>query len=143
MHYSQTTANFALYTLVDITDTSVTNPRQSKQGFYQAQNLNSFVQTISLRTQPDILSVKSLGNKDLKKFNFGSEYKKRKVWKIEFTCENPSAWVRENNPVALLEQDFNMVPVHLGLKENTKFPQPIVDTVSDEYRNTYFTFDQE
>ena len=142
MHYSQTTANFALYTLIDITDTSVTNPKQSKQGFYQAQNLNSFVQTISLRTQPDILSVKSLGNKDLKKFNFGKEYKKRKVWKIEFTCENPSAWTRDDNPIALLEQDFNMIPVHLGLKENTKFPQPIVDTVSDEHRNTYFTFEQ-
>jgi len=143
MHYSTTVAKFTLYTLFDITNSKVINPKDNKLGFYQAQNLNSFVQTISLRTQPDILSVKSLGNKDLKKFNFGSEYKKRKVWKIEFTCENPSAWVRENNPVALLEQDFNMVPVHLGLKENTKFPQPIVDTVSDEYRNTYFTFDQE
>ena len=143
MHYSTTVAKFTLYTLIDITNSKVTNPKDNKLGFYQAQNLNSFVQTISLRTQPDILNVKLLGNKDLSKFDFGSEYKKRKVWKIEFTCENPSAWVRENNPVALLEQDFNMVPVHLGLKENTKFLQPIVDTVSDEYRNTYFTFDQE
>ena len=142
MHYSQTIAKFSLYTLIDITNTNVTNPKQSKQGFYQAQNLNSFVQTISLRTQPDILSVKSLGNKELKKFNFGKEYKKRKVWKIEFTCENPSAWTRDDNPTALLEQDFNMIPVHLGLKENTKFPQPIVDTVSNEHRNTYFTFEQ-
>ena len=142
MHYSQTVSKFTLYTLIDITDSKVINPKENSQGFYQTQNLNSFVQTISLRTQPDILSVKMLGNKDLKSFNFGNEYKKRKVWKIEFTCENPSAWTRENNPIALLEQDFDMVPVHLGLKENTKFPQPIVDTVSDEYRNTYFTFEQ-
>lgn len=143
MHYSTSVAKFTLYTLFDITDSKVTNPKESKQGFYQAQNLNSFVQTISLRTQPYILSVKSLGNKDLKKFNFGTEYKKRKVWKIDFECENPSAWNRENNPTALLEQDFHMVPVHVDLKENTKFLQPIVDTVSEEYRNTYFTFDKE
>ena len=140
MHYSTETATFTLYTLVDITDSKVTNPKQSKIGFYQAQNLNSFVQTISLRTQPEIVDVKSMGNKDLAKFNFGNEYKKRKVWKIEFTCENPSAWTREDNPVALLEQDFNLVPVHVNLKENAKFPNLSVDTVSDEHRNTYFTF---
>lgn len=143
MHYSTSVAKFTLYTLFDITDSKVTNPKDNKQGFYQSQNLNSFVQTISLRTQPDILNVKLLGNKDLSKFNFGTEYKKRKVWKIEFTCENPSAWVREDNPVALLEQDFDMVPMHVGLKENTKFKTASVDTVSDEHRNTYFTFDQE
>lgn len=143
MHYSQTIAKFTLYTLVDITNTKVTNPKENKQGFYQAQNLNSFVQTISLRTQPDIISVKLLGNKDLTKFNFGNDFKKRKVWKIEFTCENPSAWLRENNPIALLEQDFNLIPIHVGLKENTKFKTASVDTVSDEHRNTYFTFDQE
>ena len=143
MHYSTTVAKFTLYTLFDITDSKVTNPKDNKIDFYQAQNLNSFVQTISLRTQPDILSVKLLGNKDLSKFNFGSEYKKRKVWKIEFTCENPVAWTKEDNSTALLEQDFNMVPMHTGLKENTKFFQPMVDTVSEEYRNTYFTFNQE
>ena len=143
MHYSTTVAKFTVYTLFDITDSKVTNPKDNKQGFYQAQNLNSFVQTISLRTQPDILNVKLLGNKDLSKFNFGTEYKKRKVWKIEFTCENPSAWIRETNPVALLEQDFCMVPMHVGLKENTKFSTSSVDTVSDKYRNTYFTFEQQ
>ena len=142
MHYSQTVSKFTLYTLIDITDSKVINPKENSKGFYQSQNLNSFVQTISLRTQPEIINVKMLGNKDLEKFNFGSEYEKHKVWKIEFTCENPSAWTRENNPIALLAQDFDMVPVHVGLKENTKFPQPIVDTVSDEYRNTYFTFEQ-
>ena len=143
MHYSQEICKFTLYTLIDITDSKVTNPKENSQGFYQTQNLNSFIQTISLRTQPDIISVKFLGNKDLTKFNFGNDFKKRKVWKIEFTCENPNAWTRENNPIALLEQDFDMVPVHVGLKENTKFPQPIVDTVSDEHRNTYFTFEQQ
>ena len=143
MHYSQTTVKFKLYTLIDITDTKITNPKQSKQGFYQAQNLNSFVQTISLRTQPNIIKISFLGNKDLKNFKFGNEYKKRKVWKIDFTCENPTAWKRDDNYVALLEQDFNMIPIHLGLKENTKFPLPVVDTVSAEHRNTYFTFDKE
>lgn len=140
MHYSKSLANFSLYTLIDITNTNITNPKTDSFKFYQFQNYNTFIQTISLRTQPEIVSCKYLGNKDLSKFNFGAEFKKRKVWKIDFECENPSAWISDQNPVGLLIKDFHGVPVHINLSENIKLSIPIIDTISDDTRNTYFIF---
>ena len=142
MHYSTQDLKFTVYTLIDITDTQVTNPKHNAKKFYQGQNFNSFVQTIGLRVQPNIISCKLLGNKDLKKFKFGSNYKKRKVWIIEFECDTINAYAKEDNPVYWLEHDFHNLPIHIGLNENIKDIEPIVDTLNPDTINTYFTFDQ-
>lgn len=42
---------FAVYTLVDITDSKVTDPNR-RLPYSQAQNLNTIIQTIDMRTQP-------------------------------------------------------------------------------------------
>lgn len=141
MHYSTNKNTYTVYTLIDITNTNVSTPKQSRLKYYQAQNYNTFLQTISLRTQPDNVEVKLLGNKDLKNFKFGKEYKKRKVWKITFECETNQVFKKDENKVYWLEQDFHNVPIHSGLKENIKNVN-CVDTSDSDVRNTYFTFDQ-
>lgn len=143
MHYHTQKPKFTVYTLIDITNTKVTTPKQDPKKFYQAQNLNSFLQTISLRVQPNVIETKSLGNKDLKKFNFGSIYKKRKVWIIEFDCDTTSPYQKDDNPVYFLQQDFHNLPIHVGLNENIKEVDPVVDTLNSETINTYFTFHQQ
>lgn len=42
---------FTVYTLVDITDSKVTDPKR-RLPYSQAQNLNTILQTIDMRTQP-------------------------------------------------------------------------------------------
>ena len=49
---------------IDITNKQVNTPKQDKIGHYQSQNCNTFLQTISLRTQPNIIETKFIGNKD-------------------------------------------------------------------------------
>ena len=61
---------------------------------------------------------------------------------IKFECDTPDVYKKENNPVHLLEQDFENVPVHAGLKSSVK-DITYVDTVDKEVRNTYITFNQE
>jgi len=143
MHYNTQKPKFTVYTLIDITNTKVTTPKQDVKKFYQAQNLNSFLQTISLRVQPNVLLTKSLGNKDLKKYSFGEIYKKRKVWIIEFDCDISSPFQKNNNQVYWLQQDFHNLPIHVGLNENIKEIEPIVDTINTETINTYFIFNQQ
>jgi len=143
MHYSTDNPKFTVYTLIDISDTKVTNPKVSSRKFYQGQNLNSFIQTIGLRVQPNITKTKLLGNKDLSKFKFGSDYKKRKVWIIEFECDTISPYKKDDNPTYWLEQDFHNLPIHIGLNENIKGIEPIVDTLNSATINTYFTFDKD
>ena len=43
------TAFYTIYTLVDITDANISSPKVDAKGFYQSQNLNTFMQTIGLR----------------------------------------------------------------------------------------------
>tara|TARA_B100000900_G_scaffold34967_1_gene26350 strand:+ start:13859 stop:14290 length:432 start_codon:yes stop_codon:yes gene_type:complete len=143
MHYNTEKPKFTVYTLIDITDTKITTPKQQPKKFYQAQNLNSFLQTISLRVQPNVISTKCLGNKDLKNYNFGTAFKKRKVWTIEFDCDTSSPYQKNDNPVYFLQQDFHNLPIHVGLNENLKEVEPVVDTFNKDIINTYFTFDQQ
>lgn len=142
MHYSTSKGYYSVYTLIDITNKQVNTPKHDKAGYYQSQNHNTFIQTISLRTQPHIIECRCIGNKDLKNYNFGSNYKKRKVWILTFECETVDVFKKETNPVHLLEFDLDNVPVHAGLTSSTK-DILYVDTFSEDNRNTYITFDQQ
>ena len=56
---------YIVYTLIDITDSGVVSPKENSKGFFQAQNLNTFIQSISLRSQPVLSSVEKLDAVDL------------------------------------------------------------------------------
>ena len=64
-----------LYTLVDITDTGVNNPKGSTMEFRQAQNLNSLTQVLSMRTQPLHVTVTKIDNASMSEYDFGSTFK--------------------------------------------------------------------
>ena len=77
---------YTAYSLIDITDTRDNNPKGSQPSFQQAQNLNSLIQTLSLRTQL-MLSVSSVRlNQDLSNYSFGSDYTgEHNVWLLKFS----------------------------------------------------------
>ena len=77
MHYSTNKSYYTVYTLIDITTNQVNTPKQDKIGYY-LRNCNTFLQTISLRTQPNIIETKCIGNKELKNYNFGTSFKNAK-----------------------------------------------------------------
>lgn len=124
---------FELRTLIDCTKT---NARFNKNdsSWHQQQNYLTVIQTLGLRVNPIIEQNKVL-TEDVKKSNFGSEYKgKHKIWIIEFRIEYESGLSVQN-----LENDFNLVPVISGLDETAKFEKNLFLTKDDQYKNIDFS----
>ena len=56
---------YNVFTLVDITDTNESNPKGGTKTYKQAQNLNSLIQCLSMRSQPLYPKVSVLTDQDL------------------------------------------------------------------------------
>jgi hypothetical protein len=133
---------YIVYTLIDITDSGVVSPKISDKGYFQAQNLNTFIQSISLRSQPVLSSVTFLDAQDLSNYNFGSNYSGiQDVWVLKFASETADAWKKDSNNVYMLEQDFDKMPIHTILDETANINPEIIDTTSNN-KNTYFNYRQ-
>ena len=133
---------YTVYTLIDITDTGVVSPKGNSKGFFQAQNLNTFIQSISLRSQPVLSSVEKLDAEDVADHQFGSNFTGlHDVWVLKFASETADAWNKENNSVYMLNEDFNTTPIHGTLDETAIINPEIIDT-STVNKNTYFKYSE-
>ena len=133
---------YTVYTLIDITDSGVVSPKVSASGYFQAQNLNTFIQSISLRSQPVLSSVQILDSQNMNEYEFGTDFTgTHTVWVLKFASETADAWNKEGNSVYMLEQDFNNMPIHGNLDETAIISPEIIDTKSVD-KNTYFKFSE-
>lgn len=131
---------YTVYTLIDITDTGVVSPKGNSKGFFQAQNLNTFIQSISLRSQPVLSSVEKLDAEDVANHQFGNNFTGlHDVWVLKFASETADAWNKENNSVYMLDEDFNATPIHGTLDETAIINPEIIDTKTVS-KNTYFKY---
>lgn len=129
---------YTIYTLIDITDSGVISPKKSKTGFHQAQNLNSFLQTLGLRTQ--ILSYNSeqiSGDFSEYKFDYSGN---GNIWKLTFWAEATLPWTKDNDGLYWLIRDFSGIPIHTGLNESVDIDPEVINTsVTVGKINTRFT----
>jgi len=133
---------YTVYTLIDITDSGVVSPKSDAKGYYQAQNLNTFIQSVSLRSQPVLSSVEFLDAQNLDDYDFGSDFSGiQDVWILKFASETADAWKYEENNTYMLVKDFDKMPVHTILDETANINPEIVDT-STVSKNTYFNYRQ-
>lgn len=131
---------YKVYTLIDISDSGVVSPKVSSKGFFQAQNLNTFIQSISLRSQPVLSSVVKLDAEDVSNYEFGSNFTGlHNIWVFEFASETADAWKKGNNNVYMLDEDFNNTPIHASLDETASINPESIDTTTND-SNTYFKF---
>ncbi len=129
---------FWAYTLVDITDTGYSNPKGNTKPFRQAQNLNTLIQILSLRTQLVISSVKILENQNLSNYNFGTNYTgSHTVWQFKFASEKSDSWQNGTDTTYFAKADCHGVPVNTSLDE-TVAPGDIFDVSSSDTLNIYF-----
>ena len=128
-----------LYTLVDITDTGVNNPRGSTIEFRQSQNLNSLMQVLSMRTQPLHVTVTKFENTPMSEYKFGSKFKDtQSVWKVTFTTDIQDAYKSGSGKYAHLVNDCNNVPVHTDLSETIKLNPSSLCTQNKKIKNISF-----
>lgn len=128
-----------LYTLVDITDTGVNNPKGSTMEFRQAQNLNSLTQVLSMRTQPLHVTVTKIDNASMSEYDFGSTFKDtHSVWKMAFVTDIEDAYKSGEGDYTHLINDCNNVPVHAELQETIKLNPSSLSTKNTQIKNIYF-----
>jgi hypothetical protein len=58
------------------------------------------------------------------------------VWTFRFRTDRPEAFASQNNPVALLEEVLNMVPVIVNLTETINTQRAVFDTFDEKLKNT-------
>lgn len=124
---------FTAYTLVDITDTGVSDPAPSKS-YNQAQNLNAMIQMIGLRTQPVMISVDRIENDSLSDYDFGSNFTgTADIWMLKFATER-SGYTTESTLIS----DSNGLPVATGLDETVTISPAVLNSTSATAKNIYF-----
>lgn len=119
-------------TLVDITETGVTKGQSHSRD--QQRNWESVLQMLGLKTQPVIIkSPVMFAAEDMTHFEFGEFYEGyQNVWAFQFTGERT-----DFTDVKQLEEDFNEIPITMGLDETARFMLPIFLT-SGLLKNIYF-----
>jgi hypothetical protein len=123
---------FQMHTLVDITQTGA---RRGDDLYLckQQQNYMSFLQTISLRSNPTIIN-QSVQKTSLTNLGFGEKHKgKHRVWSVDFSFE-----AEDSHNVDLMIKDLEYIPIITGINETAKFPTKAFITNGDPYRNTVF-----
>lgn len=126
------------YTLVDITETGVTRDRGSQElERNQQRNWETVLQCIGIRAQP-MNMVAKVEEFDLEHLEFGEMYTgKHRVWSFGFVVEHSSVFAKNDDPLGLLDDSFDQVPVITGLTETARFLLPIFYT-SGAIKNIYF-----
>jgi hypothetical protein len=124
---------FTAYTLVDITDTGVSDPTPSK-AYNQAQNLNAMVQLVGLRTQPIMISVDMIEDQALADYDFGSSFTgSATIWMLKFATER-----RGYTTEATLISDASGLPILTGLDESVSITPAVLNSTSATSKNIYF-----
>jgi hypothetical protein len=121
---------FTIVTLVDITNTGVTrNVPELEFERNQQRNWESVLQVISLRTQPMPIRAPYYDDipSDIVDNIFGEMHhgRNQRVWVASFAVEHRDVFLKDDDQLALLKEDFNQVPVICGLTETAGFILPI------------------
>jgi hypothetical protein len=130
---------FIGYTLVDITPTgAIRNDTGNELERNQQRNWETVLQCIGIRAQPvDISWRQDLVN--LNSYEFGEMYQgEHKVWSFAFAVEHAGVFGSTQDPVRLLNEDFDEVPIVPYLTETARFMLPVFYTAG-AIKNIYFT----
>lgn len=134
------TQRYAAYTLIDISNSNVTNFKSSDTlGYNQQQNLNTLIQLIGLRSQPIYYEVLILPTQNLVNYSFGNAFEGlHTVWKFEFISEHTDVFKFNDDNLYFLKHDCDEVAFINNLTETVKFKTPIFSTIDKNVKNLYF-----
>jgi hypothetical protein len=120
------------FTLIDITATGTVRGESLQRD--QQRNWETVLQVLGLKTQPIIIHYPTVWlNEELKYFEFGDFYEgTHSVWAWQFRGERDDFYNLD-----ILEQDFDQVPIILGLEETARFMLPVFFT-QGHLKNIYF-----
>jgi hypothetical protein len=106
-------------TLIDITNSNV-RPGQQTDALRQDQfrNWATLIQCIGLRSIIDFNRNPVLNKIDITGLGFGTEYNGiHNVWTFQFRTDRQDTFTEDGDPLSLLKQDLDKVPIITNLKE--------------------------
>lgn len=113
---------YSILTLVDITNTGA-KYRRDDYSIARAQqsNLDTLLQTISLRAQPHSIGIKVFED-DPAMYGLHSSTELAKIWHLKFYVESEDVFGRE---CELFLADIDLVPIIPGLTETDAIFPPV------------------
>ena len=125
-------------TLIDVTNTNVRRINQGSQlELDQNRNWSTMQQCIGLRAIIHYNRASTVEEIDIKGLGFGTEYKGRhRVWTFEFSPDRNDAFASKDDPIALLLEDLDMVPMIINLTETINTKQAVFSLYDEKYTNT-------
>lgn len=127
---------YQIITLIDITKTSPPRGTTDSTALGQQSNYNTLIQTIGLRaniaqsTDP----VMTTGRLPAPFSGKGAS------WTFIFETEHENVFLKEGNPVRLLTEDLNGVPVVALLKNTVTIDPAVFDTTGKNFNTLITTF---
>lgn len=129
-----------LWTTVDITQTNVkikSNIDDWNLHRNQQRNLDTLIQTIGLRSQPNNFYVKKLYEENPIEYMLGANLPElSNIWRMEFDIEHEGAFGKD---CELLLKDLNYVPIINGLTETQPAFPPVFQTTGT-FKNVSIMF---
>jgi len=135
---------YVLSTLFDITHTGVLNYKPNVDpGLLikrnQQRNWQVIYQLLQLRTQPMTITKPVVTTAELSQYNFGSRYQgTHKVWTTIWVVEQNDLYGTRDNSIKSLLDDFNKIPMVVGLEESAIFEKNYLETSDDDTANICF-----
>jgi hypothetical protein len=128
-----------IQTLIDVTNTGVTRANQGTGIEYdQYRNWTTLLQCIGLRCIIDYEHNSIVETIDIKNLGFGTGYKgKHRVWTFRFKPDRRDVFLDDiGNPIGLLDEDLNNVPVITKLTETININKSVFNTEDINFKNT-------
>lgn len=108
---------YKLYTLVDITNTHQYRPTSENDILrWKEQNFNTVIQTIGLRATISHYSKPFSTEVCGRVVGFDTDDIIR-VWRFDFETDREDLFLKDQDPIGLLQDDFQLVPYIKGLDE--------------------------
>ena len=118
-------AKIQIRTKIDITDSGVRRADQgTEKEFSQYKNFITFQQVIGMRSIFTIVNKPTLTKNE---------------WVFVFDTDQEDVFSKDKDPVGLLKEDLDNIPVILGLSESSNVKQPIIRTLGSN-PNTFVSF---
>jgi hypothetical protein len=110
--------DYKLYTTVDITHTGQYRTEAGKEELrWKEQNFQTVLQTLGIRGNVSFTQSPALIEISGKAIGFNTD-RLINVWRFDFSTERDFLFEEDNDPVAALKSDFELVPFISGLAES-------------------------
>lgn len=134
---------YVLCTLFDITATGVLNYKADIDNLYQRnqqRNWQVIQQLIQLRSQPLLITQSMVDTFDVSNFDFGDFFNgMHKVWYLIFSVEYDQLYLKNQNSIAGLLDDFSYVPMINELNETADLSPPTLLTNGSKTNICFYT----